>query len=111
MLWAAHQLAILDATELGKGSVGRFIAPDALRRGKHWISAVTFFVIAVILVAVDNDFIADLPACDLGADSPDDPGRVGPGDVVLGLVNVEWRDGFAQAGPHAVVVDAGRHHH
>ena len=52
----------------------------------------------------------DLPALHLGADRPDDARGVGAGDVEGLLVHVERRDRQAEAGPHAVVVDARRHH-
>jgi hypothetical protein len=64
-------------------------------------------VVAVVLVAMHHDLVADLPALDLGADRPDDARGVRAGDVVVGLVNVEGRDRHAEAGPDAVVVDAG----
>src|SRR5690606_21931804 len=68
MLRTLEQLAILHAAELREASVGRLIAPDALRRGEHRIAAVALLVVAVVLVAMDDDFVADLPPLHLGAD-------------------------------------------
>ena len=55
------------------------------RGREHRVAAVALLVVAVVLVAVDHDLVADLPALDLGADRPDDAGRVGAGDVVRAL--------------------------
>ncbi len=105
-----HQLAVLHPAELGERAVGRLVAPDALRGREHRIAAVAFLVVAVVLVAVDDDLVADLPALDLGADRPDDARGVRAGDVVGVLVHVEHRDRLAERRPDAVVVDARRHH-
>ena len=105
-----HQLAVLHPAELGERAVGRLVAPDALRGREHRIAAVAFLVVAVVLVAVDDDLVADLPALDLGPDRPDDARGVRAGDVVGILVHVERRDRFAERRPDAVVVDARRHH-
>ena len=105
----AHQLARLHAAELRERAVRRLVAPDALRRRQQRIAAVAILVVAVVLIAVDDDFVADLPALHLGADRPDDAGRVGAGDVERILVHVERRDRLAEAGPDAVVVDAAGH--
>ena len=81
------------------------------RRREHRVAAVALLVVAVVLVAVDDDLVADLPALHLGADRIDDAGRVGAGDVIGVLVHVrDGRDRHAERGPHAVVVDARRHH-
>ena len=77
---------------------------------EHRIAAVALLVVAVVLVAVDDDLVADLPALHLRADRPDDAGRVRAGDVIGVLVPVERGDRLAERGPDAVVVDAGRHH-
>ncbi len=106
-----HELAGLHGAELGKGAIRGFIAPDALAWRVHRIAAIAFLVVAVVLVAVDDDLVADLPALDPAPDGPDDAGRVGTGNVVVRLVHVERRDRLAQGGPDAVVVDAGSHHH
>ena len=110
MLGALHELAVLHAAELGEGAVRRLIAPDALRGREHRVAAVALLVVPVVLVAVDDDLVADLPALDLGADRPDDAGGVGAGDVIGELVDVEHRDRLAERGPDAIVIDAGRHH-
>jgi len=68
------------------------------------------FVVAIILIAMDDDFVPDLPALDLGADGPHHAGGIGAGDVEWMLVAVKRRDRNTEAGPDAVVVDAARHH-
>src|SRR5262249_22740352 len=85
--------------------------PDTLRRAEHGIAAVAFLVVAVGLVAVDDDLVTDLPPLHLVADRPDDAGRIRAGDVIGRLVHVEGRDRAAEPGPDAVVVDARGHHH
>ena len=110
MLGALHELAGLDLAELSEGAVRRLIAPDALAGGEHRIAAVALLVVAVVLVTVDHDLVAHLPALHLGADRPDDAGGIGARDVELLLVDVERRDRQAEPGPHAVVIDAGGHH-
>ena len=110
VLGPLHQLARLDAAELGEGAVRRFVAPDALAGREHRVAAIAFLVVAVVLVAVDDDFVAGLPALHALADRPDDAGGVGAGDMEGRLVDVEGGNGFAEAGPDAVIVDAGRHH-
>ena len=105
-----HELAILHTGELRERAVRGFVAPDPLGRREHRVSAVAFLVVAVVLVAVDDDLVADLPALHLGADRPDDAGGVGPGDVIGLLVAVERRDRGAESRPDAVVVDARSHH-
>jgi hypothetical protein len=72
MLRALHQLARLHLAELGERAVRRLVAPDALAGGEHRIPAVALLVVAVVLVTVDDDLVADLPALHLGADRPDD---------------------------------------
>ena len=57
-----HQLAVLDTTELGEGAIGSLITPDALRGREHRIAAIAFLVVSVVLVAVDHDLVANLPA-------------------------------------------------
>jgi hypothetical protein len=107
---ARHQLAVLHPAELGEGAVRRLVAPDALRGGKHRVAAVAFLVVAVVLVAMDDDFVADLPAPHPRPDRPDDARRVRSGDVIGLLVNVEHRHRLAERGPDVVVVHAGGHH-
>ena len=110
VLGAGHQLLGLDAGELREGAVGRLVAPDALGRRIHRVAPVAFLVVAVVLVAVDDDLVADLPVADLVAHLPDDPRGVRARDVVRLLVDVEHADRHAEPGPDAVVVDARRHH-
>ncbi len=76
---------------------------------KQRIAAVAVLVVAVVLIAVDDHFVADLPALDLGADRPHHAGRVGAGDVKGILVAVERRNRNAEPGPDAVIVDAAGH--
>jgi hypothetical protein len=82
MLRPRHELTVLDAAELGERTVRRLVAPDALGRREHRVAAVTFLVVAVVLVTMNDDLVADLPAFDLRADCPDDAGRVGTGDMI-----------------------------
>ena len=84
-----HQLLRLHPRELSKRAVGRFIAPDPLAGGKHRIAAVAFLVIAVILVAVNDNLVADLPAFDLVTNRPDDAGRIRPGNMEVGAMDIE----------------------
>src|SRR5882672_355805 len=100
-----HQLARLHAAELRKRAVRRLVAPDALRRRKQRIAAIAVLIVAVVLIAMDDDLVADLPTLDLVADRPDHAGRVGTGDVIGLLVHVEGRDRLPEAGPDAVVID------
>ena len=105
-----HQLARLHPAELRERAVRRLVAPDALRRRQQRIAAVAILVVAVVLITVHDDFVADLPAPNLGADRPDDARRIGAGDVERMLVSVERRDRNAETGPDAVIVDAAGHH-
>src|SRR3546814_1069827 len=66
-----HELLRLHGGELGEGAVRRLIAPDLLRGREHRVAAVALLVVAVGLVAVDDDLVADLPALHLAADGPD----------------------------------------
>src|SRR5262249_33827380 len=97
------------AAELGERAVRRLVAPDALRGRQHRIAAIAVLVVAVVLIAVDDHLVADLPAFHLGADRPDDAGRVRAGDMERVLMHIERRDRNAEAGPYAVVVDAAGH--
>ena len=105
-----HELARLHPAELREGAVRRLVAPDALAGREHRVAAIALLVVAVVLVAVDDDLVAHLPALHLGADRPDDARGVGAGDVEGLLVPVERRDRLAERGPDAVVVHARRHH-
>src|SRR5208337_254837 len=57
-----------------------------------------------------DDFVADLPPFDLGADGPDHAGSIRAGDMDGLLMGVERRNRLAESGPDAVVIDARRHH-
>ena len=109
MLGLRHQLPRLHAAELRERAVRRLVTPDSLRGRQQRIAAVAVLVVAVVLIAVDDHLVADLPAPHLGADRPDHAGGVGARDVERMLVAVERRDRNAEPGPDAVVVDAGRH--
>src|SRR5271170_1918542 len=102
-----HQLLRLDTRELGEGPIRSLISPDTLAGREHRIAAIAFLVVAIGLVAMDHDFVADLPALDLAAHRPDDAGAIRAGDMVFGLVPVERRNRLAQGCPDAVVIDAG----
>ena len=110
MLWPFEKLTILDAAELRERSIGRLVAPNALAWRKHRIAAVALFVVAVVLVAVNDDLVADLPPLDLRADGPNDARGIGACDMVGLLVDVEHRHRRPERCPYAVVVDACRHH-
>src|SRR5690606_31010984 len=110
MLGARHQLLALHTGELAERSIRRLVPPDALGRGIHWIATVAVFVVAVVLVAMDHDLVADLPAPHLVAHGPDDTGSVGTGDVVGLSVPVDGADRHAARGPYAIVVHPRRHH-
>ncbi len=99
MLRSRHQLARLHAAELREAAVRRLVAPDALRGRQHRVAAVAVLVVAVVLIAMHDDFVADLPALHLGADRPDHAGGVGAGDVVRTLVHVVRRDRLARGRP------------
>jgi len=59
MLWPFEKLTVLNAAELRKRSIGCLVTPNALARRKHRIAAVALFVVSVVLIAVNDDFIAD----------------------------------------------------
>src|SRR5688572_30132894 len=82
MLRPRQKLPVLNARKLRERAVRRFVAPNALGRREHRVAAVTFLVVAVVLVAMDDDLVADLPALHLGAYGPNDAGRVRTGDVI-----------------------------
>src|SRR6185312_1712290 len=72
MLGTLHELAILHAAELRERSVRRLVTPDALARREHRVAAIAFFVIAVVLIAMHDDFVTHFPARDLRANRPYD---------------------------------------
>ena len=104
-----HELARLHAAELRERAVRRLVAPDALRRRQQRVAAVAVFVVAVVLIAVNDHLVADLPAPHLRADRPDDAGSIRARDMERVLVNVERRDRLSQPGPDAVIIDAAGH--
>src|SRR5215813_13639823 len=93
-----QELAILDAAKLGKGTVGGLVTPDALGGRKHRIAAVTFLVVAVVLIAMNDDLVTNFPALHLGANGINDAGGVGAGDMVGLLVYIQRRDRLAERG-------------
>ena len=105
-----HELARLHPAELRERTVRRLVAPDALRRRQQRIAAVAILVVAVVLITVHDDFVADLPAVHLGANRPDDARGVGAGDMEWMFVAVERRNRNAEPRPDAVVVDSAGHH-
>ena len=64
MTWAIHDLLGLNAGKLGETAVGCLVTPNALAGREHGVAAITFFVVAIILVAVHNNFVAHFPAGD-----------------------------------------------
>src|ERR1700691_4431418 len=104
-----HELARLHAAELRKRAVRRLIAPDTLRRRQQRVATVAVLVVAVVLIAVNDDFVADLPAIHFRAHGPNYAGGVGAGNVEWMLMSVERGNRHAEPGPHAVIVDAGGH--
>jgi len=72
MFGTRHKLAILRPTKLRERAIWRLIAPDTLRRREHWIAAITLFVIAIILIAMNNNLIANFPPLNFLPHRPDD---------------------------------------
>ncbi len=110
VLGARHQLLGLHIGELGKGPIRCLIAPDPLAGRIHRVATVAFLVVAVILVAVNDNLIADFPALDLVTNRPNDTRGIGPSDVVGRFMPVKRRDRLPQRGPNAIVVNASGHH-
>ena len=77
---------------------------------KHGIAAVALLVVAVVLVTVHNDFVADFPALHFRTDRPHDAGGIRPCNVIGIFVSIERRNGNAQSSPNTVIIDARRHH-
>src|SRR6184192_2653133 len=88
----------------------RLVRPDLLPRAGHRVEAVALRTLAAALVAVDDDLVAGLPARHARADALDHPRRIRAGDVEVVAGVPEDRDREAHRRPHAVVVDARRHH-
>src|SRR3974390_2469837 len=110
MVRLVHQLPRLHPAELRERTVRRLVAPDTLRGRQQGIATIAVLVVAVVLIAVDDDLVADLPATHFAADRPDDTGGVGASDVERMLVHVEGRPRPGAGGPNAVVFAARRHH-
>src|SRR4029079_318203 len=92
MLRPLQELAVLNARELGERAVRGFVAPDALRRREHRIAAVTFLVVAVVLIAMDHNLVANFPTLHLRRHRPDDARRIRAGDMIGVLEDVECRE-------------------
>src|SRR5262249_57444826 len=92
-----------------EGAVGFSDPPDPVGRRKERIAAIALLIVAVVLIAMDDALVADFPAFDLGADRPDNAGRIRAGNVKGMLVPVQRRHRHAKPGPNAVVVDAAGH--
>ena len=110
MLWSRHQLLRLHPSELGKGSVWGFIAPNPLTGRKHLVAAIALFFISIILVAMGHFLVASHSACDIVADRPNDSRGIGCSDMIISLVHVKWADGYAQTSPETVVIHLSGHH-
>src|SRR4051794_35122931 len=91
-----HQLTRLYAAELGKRPVRRLVAPNALRWREQRITPIAFFIVAVVLIAVDDYLIAYFPAPDLRSACPDNARSIGSRDVKGILVYIERRNGYAE---------------
>ena len=109
VLGTRHQLLRLNFGELSKGTVACLVTPDTLGIREHRVAAVTMFVVAIILVTVDDNLVANFPVLDLVTYGPNDAGRVGTSNVVVLTVDVEGADRNTAAGPNAVVVNASGH--
>src|ERR1700736_5354194 len=69
-----HELARLHAAELGKRAIRRLVAPNALRWREERIPSIAFLVVAVVLIAVNDDLVARFPATPFGPARPHAPG-------------------------------------
>jgi hypothetical protein len=76
MPWSGHQLLSLNGGELGEGAIRCLISPDPLTGRKHRITAITFRVVAIILVAMYHHLIANPPTFDAGANGPNHAGGI-----------------------------------
>src|SRR4051812_17311129 len=52
-----HELARLHAAELRERAVRRLVTPDALRGREQRVAAIAVLVVAVILIAMDDDLV------------------------------------------------------
>src|SRR5450759_1197686 len=102
MVRLVHQLPRLHAAELRERAVRRLVAPDALRGREQRIAAIAILVVAVVLIAVDDDLVADFPAMHLVTDRPHHARGVRAGDVERVLMHVEGGARLAEWGPDAV---------
>ena len=60
MLRTRHELLALHPGKLAERAIRGFIAPDALGRRVHRITAVAVLVIPIVLVAMDDNLVAQL---------------------------------------------------
>ena len=107
---ARHQLLSLNIGELRKRPVRCFITPNSLARRQHRIATVAFFIVSVILVAVDDNFIANFPAGHFLPDRPNDTGGIRTCDMKICLVNIKRADRNAKTGPNTIIIHSSRHH-
>ena len=70
MLRTRHELLALNPGKLAERAIRGFIAPDALGRRIHRITAIAFFIITIVLVAMDDNLIAHFPARDFRSPRP-----------------------------------------
>ena len=110
MLRARHQLLGLHVCELCERSIRGFVAPNALAGRKHRVAAVAFFVVAVVLVAMHHDLVADFPAFHFIAHGPNDASSVGSCNMVGCAVAVKRANRLTETCPNTVVIYACRHH-
>jgi hypothetical protein len=62
MFRPAHELPILSAAKLRERAIWRLVAPNTLRGGEHRVSSITLLIVTIILIAVNDYFISDLPS-------------------------------------------------
>jgi hypothetical protein len=110
MFWPRHQLLRLHPCELGKRPIGGFIPPDPLAWRKHWITAIALFIIAIVLIAMNDHLIANFPSGDFFTDSPDNSGGVRASNMVLCLMDIKRADRHPKTRPNTIIIDPGCHH-
>ena len=110
MFGTRHQLLGLHIGKLRERPIRRLISPNPLAGGEHRIPTITFLIVAVVLIAMDNNLIPNFPAFDLVTDSPNDPGGVRSCDMVILPMAIKRADRDAKPGPNAVIIYASRHH-